>query len=486
MACQHVDQRFRHALESGRRLIAIREAVPPNGGTNTTQGRRLIAEHSPYVRSAVRMSRKSSEHAARVGGPARQVCPRAALGRWRESGEGRRMDPARRLRRSRRSAGTHLSAVMWRSRALPFRRSLGPMWSEAPLAGVGTGVLPRGETHVARHPPDRRTRDGAARIGRGVHRIRRATSMTLPTFLGIGVPRAGTSWLNTLLAGHPDVYVPAIRDEIRFFDEHYDRGFEWYESLFPSREEADGYRAIGEVSPQYLECEECTERISAAIPQSQLIVILRHPVTRSYSQYGFFLQRRNYRGSFEDFLAFNPRSIERSYSHHLKRYLNLFDRSRVLALVFEDVFRDVAQAKATIADFLDIDVARFPDSAGGGKVNASGVPRFRALSGFVAKTGNRLRRWHMEPIVDLFMRSPVHRLLGKGELLPPLDEDLKRRLSERFQGEFDQLERLMRIDLSSWREIGPPNPGVVDASRHHPRGGLASVVRDASRVRRSP
>ena len=310
--------------------------------------------------------------------------------------------------------------------------------------------------------------------------------MTLPTFLGIGVPRAGTSWLNTLLAGHPDVYVPAIRDEIRFFDEHYDRGFEWYESLFPSREEADGYRAIGEVSPQYLECEECTERISAAIPQSQLIVILRHPVTRSYSQYGFFLQRRNYRGSFEDFLAFNPRSIERSYSHHLKRYLNLFDRSRVLALVFEDVFRDVAQAKATIADFLDIDVARFPDSAGGGTVNASGVPRFRALSGFVAKTGNRLRRWHMEPIVDLFMRSPVHRLLGKGELLPPLDEDLKRRLSERFQGEFDQLERLMRIDLSSWREIGPPNPGVVDASRHHPRGGLASVVRDASRVRRSP
>ena len=71
--------------------------------------------------------------------------------------------------------------------------------------------------------------------------------MTLPAFLGIGVPRAGTTWLHTLLASHPDVYTPTLRKEINFFDRYYDRGLSWYEALFPPPENAERYQAIGEI-----------------------------------------------------------------------------------------------------------------------------------------------------------------------------------------------------------------------------------------------
>jgi Sulfotransferase domain len=277
--------------------------------------------------------------------------------------------------------------------------------------------------------------------------------MPLPTFLGIGAPRAGTTWLNTVLASHPDVYVPTLRDEVRFFDQHYERGLGWYESLFCPPEEAEGYRAIGEISPQYLECEECPQRIFAALPDVQLIVILRHPVNRAYSQYGFFVQRRNFQGSFEEFTAARPRSLERGfYGRYLRRYLRCFDRSRLLALVFESAFGDIEKTKCTIADFLGIDVDRFPPSAGSGKVNPSSVPKFRSLSGFVARTGAQLRRWHMEPIVDFAMGTRFQRILMKGDPLPPLEDGLKRRLSRMYEDEFDELERLMQIDLSCWRE----------------------------------
>ena len=67
--------------------------------------------------------------------------------------------------------------------------------------------------------------------------------MTLPTFLGIGVPRGGTTWLHTLLATHPDVYIPTRRKEIRFFDRHFDRGLGWYEGFFCDDDERDRYRA---------------------------------------------------------------------------------------------------------------------------------------------------------------------------------------------------------------------------------------------------
>jgi hypothetical protein len=277
--------------------------------------------------------------------------------------------------------------------------------------------------------------------------------MALPTFLGIGVPRAGTTWLNTLLASHPDVYTPTLRDEIRFFDQYYDRGLGWYETLFPPPKDAERYKAIGEISPQYLGCDECPERIFTTLPKSKLIVIFRHPVNRAYSQYGFFVQRRNYRGSFEDFLADRPRALERGfYSRSLKRYLRYFDRSQILALVFEEAFIDIFKTKKTIADFLGIDVDKFPPSAGNGKVNPSSVPTFQFLYGFVAKTGRQLRRWHLEPLVDFVMRTNIQRILEKGNSLPLLDEELKKHLSQRYQDEFAELEQCLQIDLSCWRQ----------------------------------
>jgi hypothetical protein len=38
--------------------------------------------------------------------------------------------------------------------------------------------------------------------------------MTIPNFLGIGVPKAGTTWLYELLKAHPEVYVPSYRKEL--------------------------------------------------------------------------------------------------------------------------------------------------------------------------------------------------------------------------------------------------------------------------------
>ena len=277
--------------------------------------------------------------------------------------------------------------------------------------------------------------------------------MTLPNFLGIGVPRGGTTWLNTLLPSHPDVYTPTLRDEVRFFDQYYERGLNWYETLFPPPEHAAKYQAIGEISPQYLECDECPERIFNTLPESKLIIMLRHPVNRAYSQYGFYVQRRNYRCSFEDFLATKPGALQRGfYSRYLKRYLRYFDRTQILALLFEDAVIDIFKTKKTLADFLDIAVDKFPSSAGSGKVNPSSVPTFQSLYGFVAKTGRQLRKWHLEPVVDFVMRTSMQEILAKGNSLPPLDEELKKQLSQSYQDESDELEQCLQIDLSCWRK----------------------------------
>ena len=273
--------------------------------------------------------------------------------------------------------------------------------------------------------------------------------MTLPTFVGIGVARGGTTWLHTLLSGHPDVYMPTRRKEVRFFDRNHERGLDWYESFFCPTAEADRFVAIGEISPQYFYCEECPERIAAELPAAKLLVMLRHPVDRAYSHYGFVVQRRNFRGSFEEFLARRPVMLDKGYySRYLDRYLERFARDRILALVFERAVRDDATARRALAEFLDLSVDGFPSTLG--RVNPSTVPKFGSLSNLAVSAGRRLRRTPLEPIVDLGARLGVRAAVTRGKALPRLDTELRTRLSQRYQEEFGELEHRFGIDVSCW------------------------------------
>lgn len=283
--------------------------------------------------------------------------------------------------------------------------------------------------------------------------------MTLPTFLGVGVPRAGTTWLHSLLDSHPDVYMPQRRKEIRFFDRHYQEGLGWYEEFFCSDDEAGSYRAIGEISPQYLYDDECPDRISETLPGVTLLLMLRHPVDRAYSTYGFTMQRANFRGSFAEFLESRPSVLERGfYSRYVKRYLERFERDRILPLIFEESIADVETARGKLADFLGLDASRFPPESGTTKVNRSSAPALGAASGFAVKMARRLRRRGLEPAVDVARRLGIQRILSTGTPIPPLDDRLRTELGNQYSGEFDELESMLGIDLGRWRSTAATRP----------------------------
>jgi hypothetical protein len=276
--------------------------------------------------------------------------------------------------------------------------------------------------------------------------------MALPTFIGIGVPRGGTTWLHTWLASHPDVFMPTHRKEIRFFDRHYDKGVSWYEDFFRPAEESGRFQAIGEISPQYLYCQECPERIRSTLPDVRLLLMLRHPVDRAYSNYGFTVQRSRYRGSFEDFVASRPSSLERGfYSRYVSNFLPYFDTGRILGIVSEEIFAGLEEARIRVADFLGVSAERFPEDGVDRKVNPSTVPSSRTLSGLTVIVGRRLRRWGLEPVVDATRRLGAQRVIARGAPLPALDPDLRKKLSLQFEKEFEELEACLDVDLSRWK-----------------------------------
>src|SRR3954453_9519065 len=51
-------------------------------------------------------------------------------------------------------------------------------------------------------------------------RNRRAQEPPLPTFLGIGAPRTGTTWLHSNLRRHPEIWMTPVK-EVHYFDKRH-------------------------------------------------------------------------------------------------------------------------------------------------------------------------------------------------------------------------------------------------------------------------
>jgi hypothetical protein len=134
----------------------------------------------------------------------------------------------------------------------------------------------------------------------------------------------------------------------------------------------------------------------------------------------------------------------------LSRYLERFDRSNILPLVFEDAVRGRSDARQQLASFLDVAVEGFPSSQG--RVNPSSAPKFGFLSNLAVQVGRRLRRGGLERIVDLAGRAGMRRLLTSGTPFPRLDPAVKHELSRMFDDDIAALERCLNIDLGDLNE----------------------------------
>ncbi|MFP4229282.1 MAG: sulfotransferase family protein [Salinivenus sp.] len=285
----------------------------------------------------------------------------------------------------------------------------------------------------------------------------------LPTFLGIGVNKAGTTWLHDLLASHPHIWMPRRRKEVNFFTKHYDEGLDWYERFFPEAYEAQQYRAIGEYSPAYFYDDRCPARIAAIPSVQRLILSLRNPVDRVYSAYGHSVRNYNYRASFETYLEDHPHQIERGmYASHLKAYLQEFDREQFLILRFETMFSESDATQNALADALGVDRTLFPDDFGKQQRNATFVPRFQRAFAIAQSVIRTMKKWEMGRVLDLMQRTGVgpflKRLFGRQEkedALPDMQPETRARLAQHYAPEIEELEALTGMDFSIWKRDLP-------------------------------
>ena len=111
-----------------------------------------------------------------------------------------------------------------------------------------------------------------------------ASLRKLPDFLVIGGKRCGTTTLYEFLKQHPSISNPPF-DHMGFFDDNYRLGIDYYKSFFPIKNKKNDLMINYDVTTSYLANPHVPERMFKHMPNVKLIILLRNPIARAWSEY---------------------------------------------------------------------------------------------------------------------------------------------------------------------------------------------------------
>lgn len=202
-------------------------------------------------------------------------------------------------------------------------------------------------------------------------------SVEMLDFLCIGAQKAGTTWLMTNLAAHPQVWTPRFVKELHYFDKlhlGYKRDvMETYrkrgQKMVETKPELAGYfekvmdpafaftdpwyRHVFSVAPRRKKKGECTplycalpeagvRHVHELAPNAAIIYMIRDPYDRAMSSLRMEMDHRNVTDSdkLRPFLKSSLFMARGKYSENIPRWEAVFDRSKILYIPFGDVKAD--------------------------------------------------------------------------------------------------------------------------------------------------
>lgn len=270
--------------------------------------------------------------------------------------------------------------------------------------------------------------------------------MTLPTAFCVGAQKAGTTTLSEIFKRHDQVFVPP-KKEVHYFENksNFIKGPDWYVNHFA---DAKLGQLVMDFTPDYLQSDVCANRIAELCGDDcKIIIALRHPVDRAFSQYNFYRRYDVEKApSFEQALeADTVRSFSECQVWHdpklyvlrslyydaINRFRNVFSPDNVLLLKFEDVMAPGGQTKAVneITRFLGIDPMRV-EADRRSNVTLAPPPGAKSLMySALRQMREPLKRMAPGQSYDRIRDWGLNRILERPAKLPPA---LRQELFERY------------------------------------------------------
>jgi hypothetical protein len=280
-----------------------------------------------------------------------------------------------------------------------------------------------------------------------------------------GAAKAGTTSLYALMAQHPDVTVTSSKESDFFVDPRlYERGCAHYwSSCFAHRPDSHVYF---EADPIYMYARGCMARICECAPNARIVVMLRNPVERAYSQYLYRMTYERYQESFAEMCAREASRIrdedqrleygciDRSrYAAQIREIYAHFPRQQVYFILFETFIADQQRQFSDLLSWLGL----APIVAEPVRENVASAARSLALARLLYLPGYRSLRGAVGGLLPQKVRRRVFNAVAAvnaRELTPeertPLDRTLRAKLLNELRHDIVDVEALTGLDLQQW------------------------------------
>ena len=312
-------------------------------------------------------------------------------------------------------------------------------------------------------------------------------TIVLPNFLVIGVVKGGTTSLYDYLHQHPDVYMSPVKETNHFaakdmdhdnfsreyrldvtfdFERYYASGMKEHIHIGHIDDEQDyarlyanvnGEKAIGEISNSYAVCESAALEIKKSIPNAKIVIMLRNPITRMWSQY--LMNLREGKTAQRDFVSEVRNDLQMSnrgwgvthlyhelgmYHQQILRYRELFGENQFKILIYEEYRDNPNAALKELFEFLEIDPDVSIDFSK--KMNTASMPRFKRLNDFMVRTGALKTA---KNLLGRKARQSLKGLIYSNKNVPKMDAVSRRYLVDYYKNDVTQLSALLNKDLTS-------------------------------------
>jgi len=295
--------------------------------------------------------------------------------------------------------------------------------------------------------------------------------MRTPDFLVVGAARAGTTTLHSYLRQHPGIFLPDVKEPCFFVFEGDDikyvkgkfafavKDLASYENLF---RKAGADQKTGEMSTPYLYLHDKTiatvKKYFSSYSNIRIVIMLRNPVDRAYSQYCWRVRDGREQLDFEKAIEAEQERIKANYSFdyfyldrgfyfkQVKAYMDNFRHVHII--LFEDFEKEPQRVLRDLCHFLGVDEEfEFKRLA---PQNESGLPRWKSL-GKAATSESKLKYklWYAIPDpLRKKIRNVFTDLNTKGKV--SMNPIIRKKLTEVYREDILALQKLIGRDLSGW------------------------------------
>jgi hypothetical protein len=204
--------------------------------------------------------------------------------------------------------------------------------------------------------------------------------LKLPTFIVIGAPKSGTTSLYFYLRQHPDIYLPKTK-ELHYFSfpelgiassgpgdaEALSGLCQTIEQYKAQYQEVTNQSAIGDISPSYLYYSSSAKKIFDTLGMVKIIVLVRNPVDKAYSQYMHMVREGLETLSFSEAIAAESsrrdlgwgdmwRYAESSlYAEKLDEFITTFGKDNVKVIYFDDFTKNTSSILTDLLSYISVD-----------------------------------------------------------------------------------------------------------------------------------